>query len=127
MTVTPAKAGAQTGPLFRDWVPAFAGMTRAEANGERRLRLHHGERPQRNALHRGDERSGGPGLATSRGVADGFTRKYGCKTLVWFEQFGEIELAIRREKRMKEWKRLWKLRVIEEMNPDWNDLFESLL
>ena len=58
--------------------------------------------------------------------ADGFTKKYGCKTLVWFEQFGEIELAIRREKQMKEWKRLWKLRVIEEMNPDWNDLFESL-
>jgi putative endonuclease len=47
--------------------------------------------------------------------------------LVWFEQFGDIELAIRREKRTKEWKRLWKLRVIEEMNPDWNDLFESLL
>ena len=40
---------------------------------------------------------------------------------------GDIELAIRREKQMKEWKRLWKLRVIEEMNPDWNDLFESLL
>jgi len=47
--------------------------------------------------------------------------------LVWYEQFGDIELAIRREKQMKEWKRLWKLRVIEEMNPDWNDLFESLL
>ena len=60
------------------------------------------------------------------GVADGFTRKYGCKTLVWYAQFGDIELAIRREKQMKEWKRLWKLRVIEEMNPDWNDLFESL-
>ena len=47
--------------------------------------------------------------------------------LVWFEAFGDIDLAIRREKQMKEWKRLWKLRVIEEMNPDWNDLFESLL
>jgi len=44
--------------------------------------------------------------------------------LLWYEQFGDIDLAIRREKQMKEWKRLWKLRV---MNPDWNDLFESLL
>jgi putative endonuclease len=46
--------------------------------------------------------------------------------LVWFEQFGDIELAIQREKQMKEWKRLWKLRVIEEMNPDWDDLYERL-
>jgi putative endonuclease len=60
------------------------------------------------------------------GNADGFTRKYGCKMLVWFEQFGDIERAIQREKQMKEWKRLWKLRVVEEMNPDWNDLYESL-
>ena len=60
------------------------------------------------------------------GMADGFTKKYDCKTLVWFEPFSEIGAAIQREKQMKEWKRLWKLRVIEEMNPDWNDLFESL-
>jgi putative endonuclease len=59
-------------------------------------------------------------------VADGFTKKYNCKLLVWFEQFGDIEAAIRREKQMKEWKRLWKLRVIEELNPEWDDLFESL-
>ena len=60
------------------------------------------------------------------GTADGFTKKYGCKILVWFEQFGEIELAILREKQMKEWKRLWKLRAIEEMSPDWDDLYEGL-
>ena len=60
------------------------------------------------------------------GLADGFTRKYSCKILVWYEQYGDIELAIQREKQMKEWKRLWKLRVIEEMNPDWNDLYDSL-
>jgi putative endonuclease len=56
----------------------------------------------------------------------GFTKKYGCKMLVWYQQHSEIEAAIRREKQMKEWKRLWKLRVIEEMNPGWDDLFESL-
>ena len=60
------------------------------------------------------------------GTADGFTKKYGCKMLVWFEQFGAIELAIQREKQMKEWKRLWKLRLIEELNPDWDDLHEGL-
>ena len=60
------------------------------------------------------------------GSADGFTKRYCCKTLVWFEHFEDIETAIRREKQMKEWKRLWKLRAIEERNPDWNDLFESL-
>ena len=61
------------------------------------------------------------------GIADGFTKRYGCKTLVWYEHASDIDAAIRREKQMKEWKRLWKLRVIEEMNPDWKDLFESLL
>jgi putative endonuclease len=45
---------------------------------------------------------------------------------VWFEQFGDIEAAIRREKQMEEWRRLWKLREIEEMNPEWSDLYESL-
>ena len=60
------------------------------------------------------------------GTADGFTKTHGCKMLVWFEQFGNIELAIHREKQMKEWKRLWKLRVIEEMNLDWDDLYEGL-
>ena len=59
-------------------------------------------------------------------TADGFTKKHGCKMLVWFEQFGDIEIAIQREKQMKEWKRHWKLRVIEEMNPDWDDLYEGL-
>lgn len=58
------------------------------------------------------------------GLIDGFTKKYGCKMLVWFESHGTIEAAILREKQMKEWRRAWKLRRIEEMNPDWNDLFE---
>ena len=60
------------------------------------------------------------------GAADGFTKKYGCKMLVWFEQHGDIESAIVREQQMKEWQRLWKLRVIEEMNPEWNDLYDGL-
>lgn len=60
------------------------------------------------------------------GQIKGFTKRYGCKLLVWHQHFEEIEQAIRREKQMKEWQRGWKLRAIEEMNPDWNDLFESI-
>ena len=60
------------------------------------------------------------------GVADGFTRRYGCKTLVWFEVHDRIEEAIRREKQMKEWRRAWKIRQIVDMNPDWTDLFPTL-
>lgn len=61
------------------------------------------------------------------GTFDGFTRRYGCKLLVWYAVCDRVEEAIRREKQMKEWRRAWKLRVIEEMNPDWDDLFESIL
>ena len=46
--------------------------------------------------------------------------------LVWYEVHGDIEAAIVREKRIKEWKRLWKLRIVEDMNPDWDDLFNTL-
>ena len=61
------------------------------------------------------------------GVAAGFTKRYGCKLLVWFEVHDRIESAILREKQMKEWRRAWKLRQIEAMNPDWNDLFPALM
>ena len=61
-----------------------------------------------------------------KGEIDGFTKKYGCKTLVWYAVFDRIDDAIRREKQMKEWRRAWKLRAIEEMNPGWDDLFESI-
>jgi len=60
------------------------------------------------------------------GTFGGFSQRYGCKMLVWFEQHGDMEQAILREKRIKEWKRQWKLRLIEEMNPRWEDLFERL-
>jgi putative endonuclease len=60
-----------------------------------------------------------------KGSIEGFTTKYGCNRLVWFEMHDDIEQARQRELQMKEWKRQWKLRLIEELNPDWNDLFES--
>jgi putative endonuclease len=60
------------------------------------------------------------------GLIDGFTKKYGCKLLVWYEAYDEIQDARQRELQMKKWNRQWKLREIEEMNPDWDDLFESM-
>ena len=56
------------------------------------------------------------------GLLPGFTNRYGCKRLMWFEQFGDIELAIAREKAIKEWRRDWKVRLVETANPDWHDL-----
>lgn len=60
------------------------------------------------------------------GVIDGFSKKYGLKSLVWFEVHDDIEEAIRREKRIKKWERKWKLRMIEEKNSGWRDLYEGL-
>ena len=60
------------------------------------------------------------------GVVPGFTKKYGCKLLVWFEAFDDIQQARHRELQMKEWKRAWKIRLIEEQNLDWNDLYPTL-
>ena len=57
-----------------------------------------------------------------QGMVEGFTKKYGVKMLVWYEVHSDIRDAIVREKRIKRWERKWKLKLIEEMNPDWNDL-----
>jgi putative endonuclease len=61
------------------------------------------------------------------GVMRGFTRRFGVKRLVYFEVFDDLEAAIVREKRMKDWHRDWKIRLIERENPDWNDLAVTLL
>jgi putative endonuclease len=60
------------------------------------------------------------------GVVPGFTKEYGCKLLVWFEAYDDLQDARQRELRMKEWKRAWKVKVIEEQNLDWVDLYPSL-
>jgi putative endonuclease len=57
----------------------------------------------------------------------GFTRKYGVKRLVYFEPHATMEAAIAREKRMKEWRRAWKLELIERDNPEWDDLYRGLV
>ena len=60
------------------------------------------------------------------GVLSGFTSRYDVKRLVHYEVYDDAENAILREKRLKEWKRAWKLRLIEKDNPDWIDLWETL-
>ena len=60
-------------------------------------------------------------------LADGFTKKYGVHTLVWHEAHATMESAIGREKAIKDWRRAWKLRLIEAMNPQWRDLYEDIL
>ena len=61
------------------------------------------------------------------GLADGFTKKYECKLLVWFEQQGTMYDAITREKQIKGGSRAAKLKLIEPMNPNWQDLYETIL
>lgn len=56
----------------------------------------------------------------------GFTAKYGCKHLVWYEVHDAIGTAIQREKSLKRWYRQWKIDLIETMNPDWRDLYQEL-
>ena len=56
------------------------------------------------------------------GLLPGFTLEHDIKRLMWSEAFGDIELAIQREKRIKKWNRAWKIRLIEAANPHWHDL-----
>ena len=60
------------------------------------------------------------------GAVDGFTKKHNVKRLVWYETHGDVEVAIRREKTIKRWPRRYRLNVIEQMNPEWDDLYETL-
>jgi putative endonuclease len=59
-------------------------------------------------------------------VIEGFTQKYHVHDLVWYEQHGTMESAILREKALKEWKRAWKLELVESTNPGWRDLYDAL-
>ena len=61
------------------------------------------------------------------GAVAGFTKKYGLTRLVYVETHDMIDAAIRRERTLKTWRRAWKVRLITEANPNWDDLFETLL
>lgn len=61
------------------------------------------------------------------GEVEGFTSRYGVRDLVYYEQAGDAESAIHREKQLKSWRREWKIALIEESNPSWRDLYQDLL
>jgi putative endonuclease len=60
------------------------------------------------------------------GLVPGFTKRYGCKLLVWFEAHDDLQDARLRELQLKEWKRSWKVRLIEKSNLEWDDLYPTL-
>jgi putative endonuclease len=60
------------------------------------------------------------------GLFPGFTQRYGLQLLVHVEEFDSIAEAIHREKRLKHWNRAWKVTLIEETNPEWEDLYPTL-
>ena len=60
-------------------------------------------------------------------MVEGFTKKYRVKKLVYYEVHDNAESAITREKRIKKWRRKWKLRLIEEKNPQWTDLYDEIV
>ncbi len=60
-------------------------------------------------------------------LIDGFTKKYNVTLLVYYEVFNDVNEAILREKRLKKWNRDWKIRLIESINPNWDDLTEKLI
>ena len=60
------------------------------------------------------------------GITEGFTKTYGVHRLVWYEPHEDIEYAILREKQIKAWKREWKIKMVEEFNPEWDDLYERI-
>jgi len=60
-------------------------------------------------------------------LVEGFTTKYGVHRLIYFELHGDMNSAITREKQIKKWKRAWKIRLIEEVNPQWRDLYSDIV
>jgi putative endonuclease len=61
------------------------------------------------------------------GLVPGFTKKYGVKLLVYFERYEDIQTAIQREHNIKHWSRTWKVRLILKDNPEWKDLYDTIV
>ena len=61
------------------------------------------------------------------GLIEGFTKKHGCKLLVWYEAYDDLQEARATELRVKNWNRQWKLKRIERMNPEWRDLWDDIV
>jgi putative endonuclease len=104
----PAKAGTQESEAVSFWVYILA----SRRNGTLYIGMTD-DLARRSWEHRTD-------------AVPGFTRKYGVKMLVWFEQHETRESALQRERQLKKWNRAWKLQLIERFNPSWKDLADEL-
>ncbi|OJY69700.1 MAG: endonuclease [Sphingobium sp. 66-54] len=60
------------------------------------------------------------------GLIDGFSKRYDCRNLVWYEMHDDLQEARQRELQLKKWKRAWKIRLIQEANRDWLDLWPTI-
>ncbi len=60
------------------------------------------------------------------GLVPGFTKRYGIKTLVYYEEYSDVQTALQREKNIKHWSREWKIDLIASMNPEWRDLYDDI-
>jgi putative endonuclease len=92
------------------------------------LGLHSREQARRNALCGGVTNDLIRRVYEHReGLAESFTKRYGVKTLVYFEPHATIEAALQREKNIKHWSREWKVDLIVASNPDWRDLYDEIV
>ena len=109
------------------WVPAFAGMTEeAELRGDGQPAVYMVASRRNGTLYIGVTSDLCNRVRDHKlGRIPGFTKKYGVKLLVWFELCDAMENAIRKEKQMKEWRRAWKIQLIEKSNPRWADLYNE--
>jgi len=92
----------------------------------RRLGLHHDDRPNGTLYIGVTSDLARRAWEHREGVADGFTKRYGLKQLVYVERYEDIRTAIQREKNLKHWPRAWKVKLILTSNPNWDDLYERL-
>src|SRR6185369_17884361 len=90
------------------------------------LGLHPRKRPGWHALCRRDEQPVRRVYEHRNGLVPGFTKRYGVKRLVYFEEYATAPLAIQREKNIKHWPREWKIDLIVSMNPEWRDLYDEI-
>ena len=90
------------------------------------LGLHDGQRPEWDAVCRRTQQPGRRAWEHRTKALDGFSARYDVVRLVWYEPYADIRDAITREKALKKWCRAWKLKLIEDMNPEWDDLYLQL-
>jgi putative endonuclease len=111
------------GPAIHE--PQFASQTVRSLSGTR-LGVFHDQPAERYTLHRVTDDLVRRVWEHREGVVDGFTKRYGLKYLVYFEQYDDIRDARQREQNLKHYLRAWKIRLILLNNPSWSDLFEQL-